>query len=99
MEIIAGSVVKVDDQELDIVAAVVRNLNHWLFFLDPCQREFFFEWLKSHTGSDVVENGKLNRRLSIWLNSLPKQRALDEGFLIASEIFWFMNRGAFDEND
>lgn len=99
MEIIAGSVVKVDDQELDIVEAVVRNLNHWLFFLDPCQREFFFEWLESHTGSDLVENGKLNRRLSIWLNSLPKQRALDEGFLMASEIFWFMNRGAFDEND
>lgn len=85
--------------ELNIVEAVIRNIKNCLFHLDAGQLERFLVWLESHTKSKVSEGGRLNFQFTTWLEALPKGQVLDEGFLIASEIFWFRYRGEFDESN
>jgi hypothetical protein len=82
--------------ELNIVGAVLRNVNYWLSFLDPCRKERFFEWLKDHTRSEAAHCETLDGCLLNWFQSLPKQQALDEGFLIVSEIIWLRYRSTIE---
>ncbi len=84
---------------LHIVEDVVRNIKNCLFHLDAGQLERFLVWLESHTKSKVSECGKLNFQFTAWLETLPKEQVVDEGFLIASEIFWFRYRGEFNESN
>lgn len=84
--------IDVNEPELDIAEVVIWNVNYWLKFLEPCQQLHFFEWLKNHSRSEAALCETLDDCLANWLKRLPKQQALDEGFLIMGEIIWFKYR-------
>jgi hypothetical protein len=90
---------EVDDPELNIVEAVLRNVNYRLSSLDSCRKELFFEWLKNHTRLEAAHCETLDDCLLNWFQSLSKQQMLDEGFLIVSEIIWFKHRSLFESSE
>lgn len=53
------------------------------------KREFFFDWLGSHTGLETLNREKqMEKELNTWFYSLSIGQALEEHKLLLSEINW-----------
>ncbi len=63
--------------------------------LKPDRRQFFMNWLHSHSGQAIFNGNSAlkcaRNSLAEWFKSFPESRAIQEYELIISEIGWWRN--------